>query len=73
MIEKDDIEQLKLIFVTREECDSTNDDINSKLQNDNTELALIKQQLSSILWIAKTTLGTVLAGIVGAVLALILK
>lgn len=73
MIEKDDIEQLKLIFVTREECDSTNDDINRKLQNDNTELALIKQQLSSILWIGKTTLGTVLAAIVGAVLALVLK
>lgn len=73
MIEKDDIEQLKLIFVTREECDSTNDDINRKLQNDNTELALIKQQLSSILWIGKTTLGTVLVAIVGAVLALVLK
>ena len=73
MIEKDDIEQLKLIFVTREECDSTNDDINRKLQNDNTELALIKQLLNSILWIGKTTLATVLTGIIGAILALILK
>ena len=73
MIEKEDIEHLKLIFVTREECDSNNDDINRKLSNDSTELALIKQQLSSILWIAKTTLGTVLAGIVGAVLAMVLK
>lgn len=73
MIEKEDVEQLKLIFVTRAECDSTNEDINRKLSNDSTELALIKQQLSSILWIAKTTLGTVLAGIVGAVLAMVLK
>ena len=73
MIGKEDIEQLKLIFVTREECDSTNDDINRKLQNDNTELALIKQQLNSILWIGKTTLATVLTGIIGAVLALVLK
>lgn len=73
MIEKEDVEQLKLIFVTRVECDSTNEDINRKLSNDSTELALIKQQLSSILWIAKTTLGTVLAGIVGAVLAMVLK
>ena len=73
MIEKDDLDQLKLIFVTREECDSTNDEINKKLSNDNTELALIKQQLSSILWIGKTTLGTVLAAIVGAILAMVLK
>ena len=73
MIGKEDIEQLKLIFVTREECDSNNEDINSKLSHDSTELALIKQQLNSILWIGKTTLATVLTGIIGAILALILK
>lgn len=73
MVDKEDIERLKDIFVTRQECDSANDEINRKLNNDNTELALIKQQLSSVLWIGKTTLGTVLAGIVGAILALVLK
>lgn len=73
MVEKEDVEQLKLIFVTREECDSTNDDINKKLSHDSTELALIKQQLNSILWIGKTTLATVLTGIIGAILAMILR
>lgn len=73
MLDKDTIEQLKLMFVTREECDSTNDSINRKLSNDSTELALIKQQLSSVLWIGKTTLGTVLTAIVGAIIALVLK
>ncbi len=73
MVDKEDIERLKDIFVTRQECDNANDEINRKLNNDNTELALIKQQLSSVLWIGKTTLGTVLAGIVGAILALVLK
>lgn len=73
MIEKDDLDQLKLIFVTREECDSTNEAVNKKLSNDSTELALIKQQLQSILWVGKTTLGTVLAAVVGAILTLVLK
>lgn len=73
MIGKEDIEQLKLMFVTREECDSTNDAINCKLSNDSTELALIKQQLSSVLGIGKTTLGTILTAIVGAIIALVLK
>lgn len=73
MLDKDTIEQLKLMFVTREECDSTNDAINRKLSNDSTELALIKQQLSSVLWIGKTTLGTVLTAIVGAIIAMVLK
>ena len=73
MVEKDDIEQLKLIFVTRQECEKTNEEINNKLANDSTKLALIEQQLASILWIGKTTLGAVLVAIVGAILTLILK
>lgn len=73
MIEREDIDRLKEIFVTRQECDSTNDEINKKLNHDSTELALIKQQLSSVLWIGKTTLGTILTAIVGAIIALVLK
>lgn len=73
MIEREDIDRLKEIFVTRQECDSANDEINKKLNHDSTELAIIKQQLSSVIWIGKTTLATVLTAIVGAVLALILK
>ncbi len=73
MVEKDDIEQLKLIFVTRQECENTNEEINNKLANDNKQLALIQQQLASVLWVGKTTLGAVLVALVGAVLTLILK
>ena len=73
MIDREDIERLKEIFVTRLECDSITDDINKKLANDSTELALIKQKLDTISWVSKTTLGAVVVAIVGALLSLILK
>ena len=73
MIEREDIDRLKEIFVTRLECDTITDDINKKLANDSTELALIKQKLDTISWVSKTTLGAVVAAIVGALLSLILK
>lgn len=72
-IEKDDIERLKEIFVTRLECDTITDDINKKLANDSTELALIKQKLDVISWVSKTTLAAVIVAIVGALMALIFK
>ena len=72
MIEKEDIERLKEIFVTRQECDSVTDEINKKLANDSTELALIRQKLDTITWVSKTTLAAVIAVIVGAILKLIL-
>lgn len=72
MLEKEDIERLKEIFVTRQECDSVTDEINKKLANDSTELALIRQKLDTITWVSKTTLAAVIAVIVGAILKLIL-
>jgi len=60
MIDEQDIDRLKEIFVTRRECDTTMDDVNKKLANDSTELALIKQQLNTISWVAKTTLASVI-------------
>jgi len=50
MIDRDDIDRLKEIFVTRAECDSTVDEINKKLANDMTEFAVIKTKLNAILW-----------------------
>lgn len=73
MIDAADLERLKEIFVTRRECDDITDDINRKLANDNTKLALIEQQLRTISWVSKTTLGGVITAIVGAVMVLILK
>ena len=71
-LEKEDIDRLKEIFVTRQECDNTMDDVNKKLANDSTELALIKQQLAVIAWFSKTTFGVIVAAIIGAILKLIL-
>lgn len=77
MIEEKDyerlIERLKEIFVTRRECDNTMDEVNRKLANDSTELALIKQKLDTITWVSKTTLAAVIVAIVGAVMSLILR
>lgn len=73
MIDREDIDRLKEIFVTRLECDTITDDINKKLANDSTELALIKQKLDVISWVSKTTLGAVLVAIVAAIMTLVLK
>ena len=59
-IDKDDIDRLKEIFVTRQECDTITDDINAKLSNDSKELAVINTKLSLILWL----LGAVGAAVV---------
>lgn len=58
-VDQEDIERLKEIFVTRRECDAVTDGINKKLNSDNRELALIKAQLATISWVAKTTLASV--------------
>ena len=77
MIEEKDyerlIERLKEIFVTRQECNNTMDEVNRKLANDSTELALIKQKLDTITWVSKTTLAAVIVAIVRAVMSLILR
>ena len=73
MIDDADIARLREIFVTRQECDDKTDDINRKLSNDATDLAVIKQQLSTITWVSKTTLAAIIVAIVGAVMALILR
>lgn len=73
MLDPEDINRLKEIFVTRQECQTTNDEINRKLAHDSTELELIKQKLDTITWVSKTTLGAVLVAVVSAIMALILK
>lgn len=68
MIDTADIDRLREIFVTRQECNNSMDEVNRKLSNDSTELALIKQSLHTIDWVSKTTLGAVIATIVGVVI-----
>lgn len=73
MLEAADIERLKEIFVTRAECQETNRELEEKIANDSKELAVIKQQLQTIVWVSKTTLAAVIVAIVGAIMTLILK
>ena len=71
MIDEHDIERLREVFVTRQECNTTMDDISRKISHGDTERALIKQKLDTITWVSKTTLGAVVVTIVGAILKLI--
>lgn len=60
MIEEKDIERLKEIFVTRQECQKQTDSFEDKLSKDLVRLAVIETKLSQITWI----LSTVAAGVV---------
>lgn len=64
MIERDDLEYLKNyfkeFFVTRMECDSITDDLEKKLANDSTRLAVIEHQLKNITWILTAVGGGVI-------------
>lgn len=73
MLAPEDIERLKEIFVTRQECQETNRELEEKISSTATDLAVIKQQLQVIGWVSKTTLAAVIVAVVGAVMALILK
>ena len=69
MIDRDDIDRLKEIFVTRAECDSTVDEINKKLANDMTEFAVIKTKLNAILW----GIGVIGTAVIGVLVKMILE
>lgn len=60
MVDEKDIERLKEIFVTRQECQKQTDSFEEKLNKDLVRLAVIETKLSQITWI----LSTVAAGVV---------
>lgn len=57
MIEEKDIERLREIFVTRQECQKTTDSFDSKLNKDNVRLAVIETEMRQIKWLTATTVG----------------
>ena len=59
-LENHDIDRLKEIFVTRQECQKNTDNFETKLNKDLVRLAVIETKLSQITWIL-TTIG---AGVV---------
>lgn len=68
MIDHDDIERLKEIFVTRKECDDVQEDIRSKLNKDGSKLAVIETKNSMVLWV----LAAVGTGVISIVLKMFL-
>ena len=64
MIEGHDLDRLKEIFVTRQECQSQSDTFESKLNKDLVRLAVIETKLSQITWILSAVGGGVIAMLV---------
>lgn len=60
MIDEKDIDRLKEIFVTRQECQKTNDEIEKKLSSDLVRLAVIEDQLKIITWLLYAVAGGVI-------------
>ena len=60
MIDEKDIERLKEIFVTRNECQQTTDGIETKLSSDLVRLAVIENQLKVITWLRCAVAGGVI-------------
>lgn len=69
MIDREDIERLTEIFVTRKECDKNVDEINKKLANDMTEFAVIKTKLNAILW----GIGVIGSAVIGVLIKMIFE
>lgn len=60
MIDEKDINRLEEIFVTRKECQKTNDEIERKLSSDLVRLAVIENQLKVITWLLYAVAGGVI-------------
>lgn len=69
VIDREDIERLTEIFVTRKECDKNVDEINKKLANDMTEFAVIKTKLNAILW----GIGVIGSAVIGVLIKMIFE
>ena len=63
-IEDNEIERLKEIFVTRQECQNTNNEIEKKLSSDLVRLAVIENQLKVITWILYAVAGGIITMLV---------
>ena len=64
MIDEKDIDRLKEIFVTRQECQAQTDSFENKLNKDLVRLAVIETKLSQITWILTAVGGGVITMLV---------
>ena len=60
MIDEKDLERLKEIFVTRQECQDANDEIKVNLTKDLVRLAVIENQLKVITWVLYAVAGGII-------------
>lgn len=77
MIEENDINILEKRFDLRykliKDCNNEMDEMRKELTPVYIDIASIKKSVESLTWIAKTTLGAVIASIVGLIIAIISK
>ena len=59
-LEDREIDRLKEIFVTRQECQKTNEEIETKLSRDLVRLAVIENQLKVITWLLYAVAGGII-------------
>jgi hypothetical protein len=67
MIDHEDIDRLKEIFVTRQECDRDMDEIKEVMSDNKAQFAVITTKLSLIMWL----LGAVGSGVIGILIKII--
>ena len=60
MLEDKDIDRLREIFVTRQECQKQTDGFDAKLNKDNVRLAVIETEMRQIKWLTATTVGGII-------------
>lgn len=71
MIEQEDIQRLKEIFVTRQECDTRNNELSQSINAIKIDLAVIKDNQETQKWLSRLILGAILTAIVGSILAIL--
>lgn len=64
MIDEKDIDRLKEIFVSRQDCQEINEEIKNKLSSDLVRLAVIENQLKVITWILYAVAGGIITMLV---------
>lgn len=64
MIDEKDIDRLKEIFVSRQDCQEINEEIKTKLSSDLVRLAVIENQLKVITWILYAVAGGIITMLV---------
>lgn len=63
-LEREDIDRLKEIFVTRQECDTTMNTVENKINKSDVRLAVIEHRLSVISWLLMAVCGGIITTLI---------